>query len=745
MLLNPKGRMKWKVFGLTYLAYAVLYVSRKSFSVVKTSIKNDLGVSTFVLGTIDTVFLTTYAVFQLFLPALSDNCGVRPILVVAFFFAAVFCFTFSLSSTPTGLIYSWLFEGICHAPIFAVLVKTMSLWFTSPVERGRVLGFWTTSQQTGGMAATALATFMSTNFGWRLTFGTAAVATAAVAALLYHYLPEPPEFTLLNSARDNCDNSSDSTPTTTTTSAEQAAAVLATATAKNEVELAVVQKSATKRRSSPPTSSLVDKGGSGGGRSVEDSGGTAEFCALQQNNPFRPPATGTPQPGSNGASPSDISSNNNNLSSNYDNNGNSAQQSPLFEAAQQQASSTLHYSAPIGRSLSLNASPLNSPPVLSSVEIKNPTTTTTSTQKPMRFLDVLRIPHLLACGVSYFCVKVVRYALLLWLPYYLITEKHFSVSLAGYSSMLFDIGGVVGAIASGYASEKLFRGRRLLAAASMSIATAFILALLARTSLQGASVGLAKNQQGHATTAAEMVLVQMPFTATGEKKDDRNNEVVSVLDLNNGSGSNDTVVVGSGTSVGFLSTSFGIEKESVANLRQSKNTSNIARRRLVDQHAADSQPPPSVTRKNLPGSILSPSSPDFSFGWRIFLLMALVGCFIAGPDSILGATAAGDICDRTGNTSAQMALSTATGIVNGLGSLGGVVQGYLVAALSDTWGWPAVFASLCMTALLSVLVLVPALQEDWRSLKRVSWEESRTHNRYGPIGVPADGSFAKIS
>lgn len=478
-----------QIFALTYTAYAVIYVSRKALSVVKTLIQEDLGISAYGLGTIDSAFLGTYAIFQVFLPSLSDYRGVRPVLVASFVGAAVFCLLFGLGQSAQALTAAWLCEGISHAAVFAVLIKAVSLWFPAP-RRSAMLGFWTTSQQVGAIVATMVATYVSTHFGWRAVFYVAAIITAAAALLIYVYLPEPPE------------------------------AIPCKIQSLESVELTAVDVPPKRRKYGKLSSAAADEDRASSTRSASSPPPGASLDMDIEE----------PSPAENGS---------------------------------------------VTR-LTAEGSDHAVPPC-----------------PPRGFWDVVRVPGLLLCGVAYFCVKLVRYALLFWLPFFLVTQKGLTPAIAGYSSMLFDAGGVAGAIATGYMIQTVFRGHKFVATACLCIATGCALIVLAFTAL-----------------------------------------------------------------------------------------------------------PPEVTgAADLP--------PDFT---TTLALMAIVGFLIAGPDSVLGASAAADVCERT--PGANDRLSTATGIVNGLGSFGGVAQGYVTAVISETLGWPALFIALGCACFGGTVALLPVMWAD---------------------------------
>ncbi len=67
-------------------------------------------------------------------------------------------------------------------------------------------------------------------------------------------------------------------------------------------------------------------------------------------------------------------------------------------------------------------------------------------------------PLILAMGVAYFCIKFLRYALDSWLPTFLHLQG-LGVGRASFYSQIFDIAGLVGLVVSGWAMDRLFRGR----------------------------------------------------------------------------------------------------------------------------------------------------------------------------------------------------------------------------------------------------------------------------------------------
>jgi len=68
---------------------------------------------------------------------------------------------------------------------------------------------------------------------------------------------------------------------------------------------------------------------------------------------------------------------------------------------------------------------------------------------------VARSPILWSYAASYFFIKLIRYSLLFWLPYYLFVVLHYSQGQAGYFSTSFEMGGIAGTVGLGWLSDRI--------------------------------------------------------------------------------------------------------------------------------------------------------------------------------------------------------------------------------------------------------------------------------------------------
>jgi len=85
------------------------------------------------------------------------------------------------------------------------------------------------------------------------------------------------------------------------------------------------------------------------------------------------------------------------------------------------------------------------------------------------------------------------------------------------------------------------------------------------------------------------------------------------------------------------------------------------------------------------------------------VLLALVGAALFGPDSLVSGAIAQDAGDGH-------AASMATGFVNGVGSVGAMLQGLLVPVITTRWGWQALFPTFVVLSFFAALALLPTVR-----------------------------------
>ncbi len=86
--------------------------------------------------------------------------------------------------------------------------------------------------------------------------------------------------------------------------------------------------------------------------------------------------------------------------------------------------------------------------------------------------------------------------------------------------------------------------------------------------------------------------------------------------------------------------------------------------------------------------------------WMLAGSLFLIGLLTYAPDSLISGTAAVDFGTKKG-------AATASGLINGCGSIGAIVGGTIPGFFHERWGWHGVFTSLAAAAVLAGLLLLP--------------------------------------
>src|SRR5947209_2461090 len=141
---NPRyERWRWQIFGVTWLAYAGYYLTRKAFSVAKNELKKPqvLGLTKGDMSAIDGFYSAGYALGQFLWGTLGDRFGTRRIILIGMMASIVTSALMGCSSTVLAIGILFAFQGFWQSSGWAPLAKNMGEFF-SRKERGSVLGLW---------------------------------------------------------------------------------------------------------------------------------------------------------------------------------------------------------------------------------------------------------------------------------------------------------------------------------------------------------------------------------------------------------------------------------------------------------------------------------------------------------------------------------------------------------------------------------------------------------------------------
>lgn len=192
---DPKyERWRWQTFGITWLAYAGFYLTRKGFSAAKVALGpgTEIGLSKGQMAAIDTAYNVAYMIGQFIFGVGGDRVGTRRVILIGMFLSVVAgaAMGFSKTAVMFGILFS--IQGLVQATGWGPLMKNVSCFF-SQRERGLILGLWCTNYSLGGFVSTIFAGRMGEKLGWQWAFWAPAAALMIVWILFLLFQRNRPE------------------------------------------------------------------------------------------------------------------------------------------------------------------------------------------------------------------------------------------------------------------------------------------------------------------------------------------------------------------------------------------------------------------------------------------------------------------------------------------------------------------------------------------------------------------------
>ncbi|MCX7970433.1 MAG: MFS transporter [Negativicutes bacterium] len=185
-------RARYSVFLSITLGYAMYYVVRQGFAVVKAPLLQAGIFNAGQLGTIGSVFFFAYMIGKCLNGFLADRLNIRRFLALGLFLSATllvlmgFCSSFYLFALLWGL--SGWFQTHGAAPC----IVSLNQWFSGR-ERGTLYGIWFSAHNIGTGLTYIITAYIVVTFGWRTGFYAPGVLCMIAALFLYVFMDDRPQ------------------------------------------------------------------------------------------------------------------------------------------------------------------------------------------------------------------------------------------------------------------------------------------------------------------------------------------------------------------------------------------------------------------------------------------------------------------------------------------------------------------------------------------------------------------------
>src|SRR2546426_5580336 len=160
---------RWRILIASYLAYGGYYLTRKAFTICKTTIAKDLNWQLGDTAHIWTAFLVAYMLGMFINSFIGRRWGPRVLLLGGLGLSIAINVIFGFANSFATFLVFMFFNGLVQASGWPGSVGAVSHWLR-PAERGTIMGFWSTNYLFGSMLVKSIGGFLLGHYGWRWSF-----------------------------------------------------------------------------------------------------------------------------------------------------------------------------------------------------------------------------------------------------------------------------------------------------------------------------------------------------------------------------------------------------------------------------------------------------------------------------------------------------------------------------------------------------------------------------------------------
>lgn len=191
-LSHTQSAWRWRILIATYLGYGGYYLTRKAFTICKTTIAKDLNWELGDTAHVWTAYLVAYMIGQFINSFIGRRWGARVLLLGGLGLSIVFNTIFGFANSFATFLVFMFFNGLVQASGWPGSVGAVSHWLR-PAERGTIMGFWSTNYLVGNMLVKSVGGFLLGSYGWRWSFWGCTVLTFGIWWLIFFWQRNRPQ------------------------------------------------------------------------------------------------------------------------------------------------------------------------------------------------------------------------------------------------------------------------------------------------------------------------------------------------------------------------------------------------------------------------------------------------------------------------------------------------------------------------------------------------------------------------
>ena len=191
-LSREQNIWRWKVIIATYFGYAGYYLTRKVFTISKTSLSDSFGVGLDSIAHIWTVYLVAYMLGMFINSFIGRKWGPRLLLLGGLGTSIIINVIFGFTNSYSTFMVFMFFNGLVQASGWPGTVGGIAHWLRKK-ERGTIMGFWSTNYLVGNIMVKMLGGYLLALWGWRYAFWGATLVAFAIWWLIFFWQKTKPQ------------------------------------------------------------------------------------------------------------------------------------------------------------------------------------------------------------------------------------------------------------------------------------------------------------------------------------------------------------------------------------------------------------------------------------------------------------------------------------------------------------------------------------------------------------------------
>lgn len=185
-------RSRISVFLSITLGYAMYYVVRQGFAVVKKPLLDAGMFNAKQVGAIGSVFFFTYMLGKCFNGFLADRLNIKRFLAAGLLLSASALVLMGCASGFYMFAILWGLSGWFQTFGAAPCVVSLNQWFSNK-ERGTLYGIWFSAHNIGTGLTYVITAFIVVTFGWRMGLWVPGLLCIIASFFLYHFMYDRPQ------------------------------------------------------------------------------------------------------------------------------------------------------------------------------------------------------------------------------------------------------------------------------------------------------------------------------------------------------------------------------------------------------------------------------------------------------------------------------------------------------------------------------------------------------------------------